>query len=333
MNFFSSDEYLDALATVWFSGRRCDIGLYVAEGRLFRLLEVEGLGPVVTDGPRPDSYNFLDFFEPLASAAERTTTGRLVRWLPRVALGAHEVTSVSPGPTARDGTPAPYVDWSRFPQWSAFEAHVAARRASLDHDSKRKRRRLEERFGPLRYRWDDRRPSVFDTALAWKSAQYARSRLRDGLAVPQNVAMFRELCRRGVVVVSSLSAGERVVAVHLGALWQRRFFSWVPAYDREATVLSPGRLLLEHLLLESHGRGDAEFDFLLGDEPYKYHYATHRRVVGPLGTPPFPVSLRKAVRSSVKRALARYPTLLEKARALKYDWTRARSAGPGGPAS
>jgi hypothetical protein len=332
MNFFSSDEYLDALATVWFSGRRCEIGLYVAEGRLFRLLGVEGLGPVVTDGPRADAYNFLDFFEPLASAPERSTTVRPVRWLPRVALGADEVTSVSPGAPARDGTPAPYVDWSRFPRWSAFEAHVAARRASLPGDSRRKRRRLEERFGPLRFRWDDRRPSVFDALLAWKSAQYARSKVRDGLSIPQNVAMFRELCRRGLVIVSSLSAGERLVAVHLGALWQRRFFSWVPAYDREVTVLSPGRLLLEHLLVEGHGRGDAEFDFLVGDEPYKYHYATHRRVVGPLGTPPLPVSLRRAVRSSVKRALARYPALLEKARALEYGLTRPRRRERGGGA-
>jgi CelD/BcsL family acetyltransferase involved in cellulose biosynthesis len=329
MNFFSSDEYLDTLAAVWFTGRRCNPGIYAAGGRLFRLLGIEGLGPVVTDGPRPDACNFLDFFEPLASAPEPSTNAPRARWIPRAALGTDAVTSVSPDAPALDGTPAPYVDWSLFPRWSAFEAHVAVRRASLPVDSRRKRRRLEERFGPLRFCADDRRPSVFDTALAWKSAQYARTRLRDGFAIPQNVAMFRELWRRGLVIASSLSAGERLVAVHLGALWQRRFYSWIPAYDRETTVLSPGRLLLEHLLVESHGRGDTEFDFLLGGEPYKYHYATHRRVVGPLGTPPLPVSMRKAVRSSVKRALARYPALLEKARALEHAWTRPPGAGPG----
>ena len=329
MNFFSSDEYLDTLAAVWFPGRRCHAGAYAAGGRLFRLLGIEGLGPVATDGPRPDSYNFLDFFEPLERAPEPSGEVPAARWIPRAALGQDAVTSVAPAPPALDGTPAPYVDWSHFPRWSSFEAHVAARRASLHVDSRRKRRRFEERFGPLRFCWDDRRPSVFDTALAWKSAQYARTKLRDGFAIPQNVGMFRELWRRGLVIVSSLSAGERLVAVHLGALWRRRFSSWIPAYDRETTVLSPGRLLLEHLLVESHGRGDAEFDFLLGDEPYKYHYATHRRVVGSLGTPPLPVSLRKAVRSSVKRALSRYPALLRKARALEYELTRSRGAGAG----
>ncbi len=326
MNYYSSDEYLDALARVWFPGRRCEIGLYVAEGSYFRLLWREGLGPFVTFGPRADACNFLDFFEPLESVPEQATTVQPVRWIPRVALGAHEVTSVSPEPLASGCTPAPYVDWRRFPQWSDFEAHVASRRANLRPDSNRKRRRLEERFGPLRFRWDDGRPSVFETALAWKSAQYARSKVPDCFSIPQNVAMFRELCRCGLVIVSSLSAGERVIAVHLGALWRGRFSYWVPAYDREAMLLSPGRLLLEHLLRESHGRGHAEFDFLLGDEPYKYHYATHLRVVGPVGKAPLQVSLHNAVRSSVKRALARYPRLREKARALEYALTRQSSS-------
>jgi CelD/BcsL family acetyltransferase involved in cellulose biosynthesis len=91
-------------------------------------------------------------------------------------------------------------------------------------------------------------------------------------------------------------------------------------------LLSPGRLLLDHMLRESHSRGHAEFDFLLGDEPYKYHYATHQRVVGPVGKVPLQVTLRDAVRSSVKRALARYPRLREKARALEYTLTRPPSS-------
>jgi CelD/BcsL family acetyltransferase involved in cellulose biosynthesis len=332
VNFYSSDEYLGALATVWFPGRRCEAASYVVEGRQFRLLWREGLGPFVTFGPRADACNFLDFFEPLASAPDPAAAARPVRWLPRVALGAHEITSVAPEPLASGCTPAPYVDWLRFPQWSAFEAHVASRRPSLRPDAKRKRRRLEERLGPLEFRWDDDRPSAFETALAWKSEQYARSKVLDCFSIPQNVAMFRELRRRGLVIVSSLSAGERLVAVHLGALWRGRFSYWVPAYDREVLLLSPGRLLLDDMLRESHARGHVEFDFLLGDESYKYHYATHQRVVGSIGKAPFQVSLHDAVRASVKSALARYPSLREKARALENAFTRRSSSG-GPPAS
>lgn len=324
MNFFSSDEYLSALGRVWFPGRRCEVVTCLVEGRPFRLLWREGLGPFVTFGPRADACNFIDFFEPMASAPaqEQAPLVTRVRWIPRVALEAHEVTSATPEPLGGGRVPAPYVDWTRFKEWSAFEAHVASRRPSLRADSRRKRRRLEERHGPLQFRWDDDRPGVFETALAWKSEQYVRSHVPDSFAVPENVAMFRELRKSGLVMLSSLSAGDRVLAVHLGALWRGRLSYWVPAYDREELLLSPGRLLLDDLLRESHARGHAEFDFLLGDEAYKYHYATHQRVVAPLGRPPLDVSLRNAVRSSVKGALARYPGLRARARALENALTR-----------
>jgi hypothetical protein len=324
MNFYSSDEYLGALARVWFPGRRCAPAPFSVGGRTFRLLGREGLGPFVTFGPRADACNFLDFFEPVDGPA-LPADARPVRWLPRVALETLEVTSASPEPLARGRAPAPYVEWRRFPRWADFEAHVASRRSTLGADSGRKRRRIEQRLGPLRFRWDDDRPATFEAVLAWKSAQYARSSVPDCFAVPQNVAMFRELLRAGLVILSSLSAGERVVAAHLGALWRGRLSWWVPAYDRELMALSPGRLLLEDLLRESHARGLAEFDFLLGDEAYKYQYATHLRAVGAIGKAPLQVALHDALRSSVKRALAGTPRVREKARALASALSRVPS--------
>jgi hypothetical protein len=319
MNFFSSDEYLSALAAVWYPGHSHAIRPYEAEGKVFRLLAIEGHDPVTTDGRGRGAYHFLDYFEPLEVARE-PIAGR-VRWLPRAALGTHEITEVPPdhGPPSGE-TLAPYVDWSRFADRSAFEAHVASRRSREARDSRGKRRKLEKRFGPVRFEWDDRDAKAFETALVWKSAQYVRSNKRDLFTIPENVEMFRELRRRGLLVVSSLTAGDRLVATHLGVLWDRRFFSWIPAYDVEVSRLSPGRLLLEVMLEESQARGHAQFDFLLGGEAYKYHYATHCRVIGPLGTAPLPESLRRGARAAVKRALSVYPPLLDRARALEHRW-------------
>jgi hypothetical protein len=323
MNFYSSDEYLGALARVWFPGRRCEPAPFSVGGRTFRLLSRDGLGPFVTFGPRADACNFLDFFEPVDGPGPGSAAAvRPVRWLPRVALETREVTSAAPEPLPPGRAPAPYVDWRRFPRWADFEAHVASRRSTLGADSGRKRRRLEQRHGPVHFRWDDDRPAALEAVLAWKSAQYARSSVPDCFAVPQNVAMFRELRDRGLVILSSLSAGERVVAAHLGALWRGRLSWWVPAYDRELMSFSPGRLLLEDLLRESHARGLAEFDFLLGDEAYKYQYATHLRAVGSIGRAPLQATLHEALRSSVRRALAGYPRVREKARALACALSR-----------
>jgi hypothetical protein len=330
VNYFSSDEYLGALAQTWFPGRAWNIGVYAADGRLFQLLAVDGRGPIVTDGLARGSYHFLDFFEPLAGASLAATSVPRVRWLPRVALDFPEVTSARPSPATGARAPAPYVDWSRFPDWKSFQAHFASRRSSLVPDSRRKRRRLERCFGPLRFEWDDRDPKAFTTALAWKSAQYLRTKVRDGFAIPQNVRLFQELWRRGLLVVSSLTAGERLVAVHLGVHWDRRFFSWVPTYDVALASYSPGRLHMEHLLAASQSRGDAQFDFLLGGEAYKYHYATHCRLVGALGTAPLAENLRRKARAAVKRALSLYPPLLDRARALEHrgHWGRRQERAP-----
>jgi CelD/BcsL family acetyltransferase involved in cellulose biosynthesis len=77
-----------------------------------------------------------------------------------------------------------------------------------------------------------------------------------------------------------------VVAAHIGLRHDGRFSSWVPAYDDGATAYAPGRLLLEALLAAVAARGDREFDFLVGNEPYKWTYATHTRLVEPLGPQP-----------------------------------------------
>jgi hypothetical protein len=328
MNFYSSDEYLDALAETWFPGRRHAIGLYGVGGRVFRLLSVEGHGTVVSDDPRPGARHYLDFFDPV----EREPGGPCakVRWLPHAALGAQRVEAVPPRgvPCPPGVTPAPYIDWSMFRDWEAFQAHFLSRRSSLARDSRRKQRHLERDLGPLRYVWDDRDPASFGTVLVWKSAQYVRSNVRDELSVPENRHMFLELWRRGLLLVSSLRAGGRLVAAHLGVVWDGRFFSWLPAYDRDLATYSPGRLLLEDLFAESLARGHRQFDFLIGCERYKYYYATHSREVGSIGVPPLPVSVRQGARALVKRALSVYPPLLERARALEHRWAGGQGRAP-----
>lgn len=56
----------------------------------------------------------------------------------------------------------------------------------------------------------------------------------------------------GLLAVSSLRAGERLLAAHLGVLWERRFYYWIAAYDPELARFSPGRLLTEAMLESSY---------------------------------------------------------------------------------
>ena len=74
---------------------------------------------------------------------------------------------------------------------------------------------------------------------------------------------------------------------------------------------------MQDLLVESFSRGHAEFDFLIGDEAYKWHYATHNREIGPLGRPSLIAFLRHGLKPRIRSALAHTPRVLQAARALR----------------
>jgi hypothetical protein len=316
MNIFSTHLYLRTLADVAFKGRSSEIVERRVAGRRFRLLAVEGK-PVV-------SYPFLDFFQPIegANGVEPPDLG----YLPHAVLDTTTVELRQP--EAPGQRPSPYIDWSRFDDWAAFQTFVGTRIGNLFPDSRRKKKKAERDLGPMKFVFNDPRPEVFDTCLRWKSSQYAATGLVDLFANPTNVEMFRELKNRGAVVVSSLTAGEKLMAVHFGGLADNRHYWWVPAYDPDLGKYSPGRLMLEAILEESYALKHAEFDFLIGDEAYKFHYATHNRVVGPLGQPPLRVWLEKEARKRAKSALGRYPKLLDAAQELRKRLREVRGRLP-----
>jgi hypothetical protein len=307
MNIFSTDAYLESLAEVYFPGKPKSIEEFRVEADAFRLLVVGG-APIT-------EFAFLDFVQPLARKPSGKT--RALGYLPNAVLSTTRVDGRPEDAKTESRSPSPFIDWTLFPEWPAFEKHVAAKIGNLGPDSKRKRKKLERDLGPISFVFDDKRPEVFDACIRWKSSQYVATGLTDMFARPENVTMFRTLHGRGALVVSSLSAGSTLLAVHFGGLADQRHYWWVPTYDPAYSKYSPGRLLLESILQESHRLGHLEFDFLIGDEAYKWHYATHNRAIGALGTPPISRRVKAALKRRVKGALAGHPRLMTAASALK----------------
>lgn len=306
MNFFSSDVFLTSLAEVYAPGHRYRIGLYRTEGRVFRLATI-GLGRPITQ------WDFLDSLEPLEGAPESPV--KPLRYVPLAVLRTDEVVEVPASGREGDGSiPAPYVDWSLFPNWDSFQCHYLKRRASLLRDSNQKRRHIERDLGPLVYAAHDTRADVFDRCIAWKSAQYLRTGVQDMFRRQESAPLFRTLEEKGALLISSLSAGETLLAVHFGALADRRFYSWIASYDPKHGHYSPGRLLLEEMLRDRQSRGDLEFDFGIGDSSYKWHYATHNRTIGPLGSPGLARVAARRARASIRHTLGHWPRLLERVR-------------------
>jgi len=296
VNFFSSDAFLSSVAKVGFPGRAYAPEVVSVNGLRFRVLKV-GSQHVVR-------WPFLDFFEPLTGPEEAQA---VLRCLPVVARRVVRSEDWKPEMATEEVQPAPFVDWSRFGSWDEFLRGLRQQPRYRAQDTQRRRRKVEREVGALRFVVHDATAAVFEKCLRWKSAQYVATRIEDLFADERNVELFRELRRRDLLTVSALYAGERLAAVHIGVIFERRFCSWVPAYDPELRQYAPGRLLLEEILAYSHDSGHAQFDFLVGGEPYKFCYATHVRVVGPVGKPPLPVSAARAAKRGMKSVLTRFP--------------------------
>jgi CelD/BcsL family acetyltransferase involved in cellulose biosynthesis len=310
MNLFSSALFLEAYGAAYYPATVRRVSDFDVAGRRLRTLLLNEARPLCA-GP------FFDFLQPLeeTSAAQ---PARPLQWVPHTVLHTEEITSARPAPGA--GQPSPYVAWGRFPRWEDFTAFAAERRSGLWSDSRRKWRKLERDLGPVVFRYHDLRPEAFEQCLAWKSAQYRRSNLPDRFGPGQpGRTLFQALMAAGGAVHSTLTAGETLVSAHLGGVWNRRFYWWVPTYDPARAQYSPGRLLLQALLEASFRQGDQEFDLLIGDEDYKFHYATDNRVIGEVGTPPRPVRLERKVRAAVRSAVRPFPRVLAWSR-----WIRSR---------
>lgn len=308
MNIFTTDAFLETAGGLFFPQRKRRVEVCRLEGRRLRLL-------VLDEGEIVGRMPFFDFPQPLDDA--KGPIDREIFWLPRTVLKTVEL-----GPDAQKVwkagvQPSPYIDWKMLPSWSAYEALWKANPMPRTYDGPRQLRRLEREVGPVTFLLDDPRPEVFDACVKWKSSQYLATGLTDMFADPKNVALFRRLRERGVLLVSSLHAGDKLLAVHFGSSHDQRLGWWIPAYDHQYAKFSPGRLLLAELMKASYERGDREFDFLIGDEPYKFLYATHNREIGPVGTPPFREAFLKKARERAKAILEKNPRALELARSLQ----------------
>ena len=313
MSFFSSQAFLGALAGAYFPGRQTRIAGFSLGARAFRLLDVAGRGPIA-------SWPFLDYLEPLRPEDTPDPRG-VVRYVSQ-AVHAIETAEGWPQGPPSGFLPSPFVEWAAFRDHEAFRARVHARRSSLWADSRRQARRLERERGPLAFTFHDPRPETLAQALAWKSQQYVVSGNPDLFAIAGHRQLFLELAARDALRVSTLSAGGGLIAAHVGALHAQRFYYWIPAYEGGLAAYSPGRLLLEWLLAESQRQGHHEFDFLIGDEPYKWLYATHVRRVGPLGSPPLALVLRRTLGAASRKALGWSPRGRDLIRRVARRWAR-----------
>ena len=306
MNFYASQAFLDAAASVYFKGRSAAVENVRIGEHVLRLLVIDGK-TVVT------RLLFLDIHQPLAPS-EVDGTVRKGRYAQSVSRGVIDVNAWDaeryPGIVL-----APFVDWSRFANFEGFQELLLERHRGLMRDRERRGRALASKHGELTFCLDDRRDDVLAMARLWKGQQLRELGFPDFFDNPQTMAFFEALRERGLLVSSTLRANGRLVSLWIGFIHEGSWSGWIFAYDPAFKKFSPGHQLLIRMLEESYRLGHREFDFSGCAQDYKLLYATDGRLVGDIGTP----SLMRSAVLLVRNILRKHtPGLF--AAALRAKW-------------
>lgn len=93
----------------------------------------------------------------------------------------------------------------------------------------------------------------------------------------RNQAFYRELaqamCGTGWLVLSVVELDNRPLAIHYGFDYNDRLLWYKPSFDRAYAKHSPGLVLLRYLIGNAIEQNRVEFDFTIGDEPFKARFA------------------------------------------------------------
>ncbi|HEX8847935.1 MAG TPA: GNAT family N-acetyltransferase [Gemmatimonadaceae bacterium] len=166
---------------------------------------------------------------------------------------------------------------------------------------------LARDHGPLTFRMDSRDPRALHEVLEWKAARFEggpapawiRRTLEDLLAT-------REASLTGVL--STLHAGDSLVAAHFGVRSGTTLYYWFPGFNPGYGKYTPGWLLLLHMLQQLESLGCDMLDLGPGGENYKDYFSNSQVIVhrGHVELPTA-VNFARATWRSVDRVVRTHP--------------------------
>lgn len=162
----------------------------------------------------------------------------------------------------------------------SFDDWLASIGKKERHEVRRKRRRFEAEFGAIEVE------RVGAEGIAEFSSMHRSSEGEKGTFMTDGMeAFFLDLLETAGASIHNLVCGGAVRASAFGFETPSGYFYYNSAYDRDAAMASPGVVLFSSLIELQIERGATVFDFLKGQEPYKYrHGAVARPLYAAEGT-------------------------------------------------
>ncbi len=175
-----------------------------------------------------------------------------------------------------------YRDDSFFMDLSeGFEAYAEQRRdngSSVIKQAARKQRKLQRELGPIRFSAHTTDQSSWDAFVRWKSEQLIRQGYANMFQLDWVNALLEEL--RTVseadfsALLSTVHAGDTLIAVHLGLKSPTVVDSWIPAFANEYAKYSPGLILQVELARWAAESGITRVDLGRGENQMKLSLAS-----------------------------------------------------------
>ncbi|MFZ6861159.1 GNAT family N-acetyltransferase [Undibacterium sp. Ji67W] len=178
--------------------------------------------------------------------------------------------------------------------FDAYARRLSEKRdASLLKKIETNERKLSKKFGPLRFCFDARDPAEFIALLAGKSDQFIRTLgvEHDIFAVPWIRSVVEEIYEQKRAdfsgVLSTLYAGDTLIAAHFGMRSASVLHYWFPWYATAYSEFSPGLILLAGCAREAPTSEIKTIDLGRGEQAYKLRFATghHDLCEGAISSP------------------------------------------------
>jgi len=161
-----------------------------------------------------------------------------------------------------------------------YDACVARKDRSWEkasNDMRRTRRKTEREIGPIRFTYDDPSNALFDRHICLRNSLNRKLGNRSSLDSGWVGELLRVIRKKRdpdfTGMLSTLHAGDRLIASHFGIRSGGTWHWWFPAYDLAVANLGPGMALLNECAQAAPGDGVTTIDFGRGDSRYKHLFA------------------------------------------------------------
>lgn len=172
---------------------------------------------------------------------------------------------------------APYI---RLPgDWEAYLAGIDKKQR---HEVRRKLRRAENHPQPVRWYFaedEGRLDSEIDSFLELMAEDDEKRAFLSEPMRAQMRAAARAACRAGWLQLSFLEVGGEKAAGYFNFDYNNHIWVYNSGISQRFREISPGWVLLSYLLQWANEHQRASFDFMRGEEDYKYRFGGQNRYV------------------------------------------------------